>query len=83
MEKYFIFERFSEKRVESLSGASLAAAAKWRSRPVLTKARGQAPEPTLDQTLTPRLKRSNKSTRSTQPMSADHQRHLPPRQENF
>ena len=44
---------------------------------------GQAPEPTLDQTLTPRPKRSNKSTRTTQPMSADHQRHLPPPKENF
>ena len=29
------------------------------------------------------LNRSNKSTRKTQPMSADHQRHLPPRKGNF
>ena len=45
--------------------------------------RERAPEPRLGQTLTSRQKRSNKSTQKTQPVSADHQRNLPTRKENF
>ena len=80
-----ISHRAIEKVFDGVFGTVLGeVAAMWCARVVLNF---QGKPMRSSQRLTkyqPRaLNRSNKSTRTTQPMSADHQRHLPPRKGNF